>query len=167
MRSNRFPTFSCDCRHFMEDLEKKAFVTYEEPRLWRRFGDDVIAIVTKETGKKSPASTNQVYLGRGGGRISSLYGCQLHAPVGWIADKTSVPETNTHQQIRLVQLSPPNESEGRHRLRFSGPAMGRRWIVSSNVLRRPWKEMDIRNNVQRRRSAESKSDQWRENLKGR
>ena len=34
---------------FMEDLEEKAFATYEEPRLWRRFVDDVIAIVTKET----------------------------------------------------------------------------------------------------------------------
>ena len=33
---------------FMEDLEEKAFATYEEPRLWRRFVDDVIAIVTKE-----------------------------------------------------------------------------------------------------------------------
>ena len=37
---------------FMEDLEEKAFATYKEPRLWRRFVDDVIAIVTKETGKK-------------------------------------------------------------------------------------------------------------------
>ena len=34
---------------FMEDLEEKAFATYEELRLWRRFVDDVIAIVTKET----------------------------------------------------------------------------------------------------------------------
>ena len=34
---------------FMEDIEEKAFATYEEPRLWRRF---VIAIVTKETGNK-------------------------------------------------------------------------------------------------------------------
>ena len=53
--------------------------------------------------------------------MSSLHGFQLHAPVGWIADKTSVPETYTHQQIRLAQLSPLNEGEGRHRSRFSGP----------------------------------------------
>ena len=52
----------------MANLAEKAFLTYEEPRLWRRFEprlwrrfeprlwrrfvDDVIAIVTKETGKK-------------------------------------------------------------------------------------------------------------------
>ena len=41
--------------------------------------------------------------------MSSLHGCQLYSPVGWIADKTSVPETNTHQQIRLVRLSPPTK----------------------------------------------------------
>ena len=36
----------------MANLAEKAFLTYEEPRLWRRFVDDVIAIVTKETGNK-------------------------------------------------------------------------------------------------------------------
>ena len=93
----------------MEDLEEKAFATYEEPRLWRRFVDDVIAIVTKETGKKLLQHLNSQHP-----RIKFTLdeeegGCQLYAPVGWIADKTSVPETNTHQQIRLVQLSPPGQ----------------------------------------------------------
>ena len=36
----------------MKDLEEKAFLTYQEPSLWRRFVDDVIALVTKKTAKK-------------------------------------------------------------------------------------------------------------------
>ena len=109
---------------FMEDLEEKASGTSEEPCLWRRFVDNVIAIVTKETGKKLLQHLNSQHpqikftLDKEEGCLPFMdvsFTCQLDGSL------TSVPETNTHQQIRLVQLSPPNEGEGRHRSRFSGP----------------------------------------------
>ena len=36
---------------FMEDLETKAFAAYAAPRLWKRFVDDVIAVLMKKSGE--------------------------------------------------------------------------------------------------------------------
>ena len=45
--------------------------------------------------------------------MSSLHGCQLYAPVGWIADKTSVPEpTRTNRYIFFSSHHPTKVKEG-------------------------------------------------------
>ena len=46
--------------------------------------------------------------------MSSLHGCQLYAPVGWIADKTSVPEiyTHTHRYVLFSSHHPTKVKEG-------------------------------------------------------
>ena len=82
--------------------------------------DDVIAIVTKETGNKLLQHLNSQHL-----RIKFTLdeeegGCLPFMDVSFTHQLDGSPEINTHQQIRLVQLSPPNEGEGRHRSRFSG-----------------------------------------------
>ena len=45
--------------------------------------------------------------------MSSLHGCQLYAPVGWIADKTSVPEpTHTNRYVFFSSHHPTKVKEG-------------------------------------------------------
>ena len=67
---------------FMEDLRRRRFRHMKN----RASGGDLWTMSLRlsqrrpeinSTTSEEPASTDQVYLGRGGGRMSSLHGCQL------------------------------------------------------------------------------------------
>ena len=165
------PVFLVIADIFMEDLEERALVTFAERRLWGRFVDDVIAIVTKETGKKMLQHLHSQHPRIKFTLDEEERGCLPYMNVtctcqldGSLTRLVHQKPTHTNKYVLFSSHHPTQEKEGIVRgladRAIQCAVMGRRWIVSSNVLRRLCKDIDFGNSLQRRRSAESYSDQW-------